>query len=107
MTLNQPLTGCDPRTTFVDIKPQTDNTEAMLAGTSNTRKAKQALIKIHDTTATNAADRYSGSDRVGGRDTSGGPSSGGGGFAASLACSKGFFVNGVTRLDFAISVWLS
>ena len=72
--------------------------------TSNKRKVNKALIKIHDSSASDAADPYSGSDHVGGRDAGGGPVRGGGVFATHLACSEGFFLNEVSSTGFSFSV---
>ena len=62
---------------------------------SNETEVNKPTVKIHDSSASGAADPYPGSDHVGGRDEEEGRS-GGGIFAAQLACWEEFSLDGTT-----------
>ena len=73
---------------------------------SNKREVNKPTIKIHDSSASDAADSYPGSDHVGGRDARGGQIWGGGVFAAHLAYWEELFLDGKTCPGFLFPVLL-
>ena len=57
MTFFQPLAGCSPRAALYVLEPQMGDTDG--AGKSSHQKeAKKVLIKIHDSSASDAADPF-------------------------------------------------
>ena len=67
----RPLTGCSPRAACNVLEPQVAHTAVMGGKSSNKKEVKKELSKIHDSSASDAADPYSLPGHVGARGAGG------------------------------------